>query len=177
MKYYNIKSIILGVGIGFIITAMAGSVYFSFIARKSPMTKEEIITEAKKYGMIEPASVLKSSDDKSSTVAPSQTPAQTNAPTPSITPSITPAIAPSIVPTPSAQPTPTLGPEVDIKVDSGDTAVIVAKKLFDNKLIDNQDSFVKQMIESGAAYKMFAKDYHLRLGMTEEDIIKTLTTR
>lgn len=165
MKYYNIKSIILGIGIGFIITAMAGAVYFSFIVVKTPMTKEEIMTEAKKYGMIEQASLLKTTDDKSSTAAPSQTATPTIAPTPAATP------------TPSAQPTPTLGPEVTIKVDSGDTAVLVAKKLHDNKLIDDQDSFVRQMIESGAAYKMFAKEYHLRLGMTSEDIIKILTTR
>jgi len=168
MKYFNIKSIVLGIGIGFIITAVYGSVYFSFAVKKSPMTKEEIISKAKEYGMVEAASVLKTSADKpSASAAPSETPA----------PSKTPAPTAAAAPTPSAQPTPTLGPEVTVRVDSGDTAVIVAKKLFDSKLIDNQESFIKFMIDSGTASKMFAKDHHLRLGMTAEDIIKTLTTR
>lgn len=172
MKYFNIKSIILGIGIGFIITSVYGSIYFSFTVKKTPMTKEEIISKAKEYGMVEATSVLKTSDDKlSASAAPSETQASSKTPVP------TAAATPTPTPTPSAQPTPTLGPEVTVRVDSGDTAVIVAKKLLDSKLIDNQDSFIKLMIESGTASKMIAKEHYLRLGMTAEDIIKTLISR
>lgn len=158
MKYFNIKSIFLGIGIGVILTAMSGMIYFNFANSKATMTKEEIINEAKKFGMIEASSVI------SQTVMP----VATINPTPTLTPHPT---------SPPPTQTPTLGPEVIITVQEGDTAVIVAKKLYDGKLIDDQDSFVKMMIDSKAAYKVFAKQYHFRLGMGTQDIINSLTTR
>ena len=52
MSQFHIKSILLGIGIGIIITATASMIY---LAGRDPMdglTKEEIIRQAEKYGMV-----------------------------------------------------------------------------------------------------------------------------
>jgi len=169
MKYFNIKSICLGIGIGIILTATTGMLYFNSVNYKEPMTKEEIINAAKAFGMIDASSVISQAvekvvstpvTNKNEVVQPVE-PVSTPTPTPILTPS----------------PTPTLGPEVIITVHAGDTAVMVAKELYDKKLIKDQNSFVKLMVDSNLTEKMFANQYSFRIGFGEHDIINALTTR
>lgn len=160
MKYFNIKSIILGIGIGVIFTSISGMVYSGYGNASMPMSNEKIISEAKKLGMVEASSI--------------NTPAATLVPTPQ---PVTPAPTPTLTPKPTPVPTPTLGPEVIIGVNDGDTAVVVAQKLYDNKLITDKDSFVNLMVETKSAYKMFAKQHRFRVGMSNEDIINELLSR
>lgn len=162
MKYFNIKSIVLGIGIGFIIAAISGAISFSFVHIKEPMSKEEIISKAREYGMVE-ASVINKEDVKTT-------------PTPTLLPETKPTTQQQ-TPTPIPTTAPTLGPAVTVRVEQGDTAVTVANKLFESKLISDKDGFVSQMIESGVAYRMIAKDYHFNLGMTEKEIMEALTKR
>lgn len=52
MSQFHLKSILLGIGIGIIITAIASMIY---LAGRDPMkglTKDEIISQAEKYGMV-----------------------------------------------------------------------------------------------------------------------------
>lgn len=162
MKYFNIKSILLGIGMGIFFTSATGMIYFNSIDVKQPMTKEEVINKAREYGMVEKSSVLKPSD---TTPIPQATPSPASAATATPKPTATPS------------PTPTLGPEVTVAVNNGDTAVIVAQKLFDNKLISDQDAFISKMISSKAAYKMVAKQHTFRIGMTDDEIINELLSR
>jgi Predicted solute binding protein len=162
MKYFNIKSIILGVGMGIFFTSATGMVYFNSIDVKQPMTKEEIVSKAKEFGLVEQSSILKPAD---------------TTPTPSATPTTAPTATPTATPKPTATSAPTLGPEVIVTVNNGDTAVVVAKKLYDNKMIGDQDTFINKMIDSKAAYKMTARQHSFRVGMTEEEIINELLAR
>ncbi len=52
MNQFHLKSILLGIGIGIIITAVASMIY---LAGRDPMenlTEEQIISQAEKYGMV-----------------------------------------------------------------------------------------------------------------------------
>lgn len=52
MSQFHIKSILLGIGIGIIVTATASMIY---LAGRDPMenlTEEQIIKQAEKYGMV-----------------------------------------------------------------------------------------------------------------------------
>ncbi len=51
MERFNIKSIILGIGIGIILTSLIGWIYSA--GENTPLTKEEIIQKAKEYGLVE----------------------------------------------------------------------------------------------------------------------------
>ncbi len=61
MRKVHEKSIILGIGIGMIVTSIAGMIY-SAGTRKDP-TKEEVIRLAKGYGMVEQVSIINDDDD------------------------------------------------------------------------------------------------------------------
>ncbi len=52
MSNFNIKSILLGIGIGIIITATASIIYLSGRDPLKDLTKQQIISQAEKYGMV-----------------------------------------------------------------------------------------------------------------------------
>ncbi len=53
MSNFNVKSIILGIGIGIIITATVSLIYESGKDPFKNLTKQQIISEAEKYGMVQ----------------------------------------------------------------------------------------------------------------------------
>jgi len=71
MKNFHIKSLILGIGIGIVLSSIIGLIYsFGYSAAEpAKMTKDQIITEAKKYGMVDDTSIFNSNQtvDKSKT--------------------------------------------------------------------------------------------------------------
>lgn len=49
MRKFHIKSILLGIGIGIILTSLIGIIYSA--GRDDKLTREEIISKAEQYGM------------------------------------------------------------------------------------------------------------------------------
>jgi len=49
---FHLKSILLGIGIGIIITALASMIYFAGRNPAEDLSKEQIIKQAEKYGMV-----------------------------------------------------------------------------------------------------------------------------
>lgn len=60
MRKVHEKSILLGIGIGMIITSIAGMIYSG--GTQKELSKEEIISLAKQYGLVEPYKFLKKDD-------------------------------------------------------------------------------------------------------------------
>ena len=52
MDKFNVKSILLGIGIGIIITSIASIIYLAGRDPFNGLSKEEIISQAEKYGMV-----------------------------------------------------------------------------------------------------------------------------
>jgi hypothetical protein len=57
MTNFNIKSIVLGIGIGIIMTSLISIIYLAGNDAKSAMTDEEIINRAEKLGMVKSVSI------------------------------------------------------------------------------------------------------------------------
>jgi hypothetical protein len=57
MSNFHIKSVLLGIGIGIIITATISLVYLSGRDPMKELTEQQIVSQAEKYGMVR-ASVL-----------------------------------------------------------------------------------------------------------------------
>lgn len=51
MDRFNVKSILLGIGLGIIITSIVSIIYLAGRDPFSGLSKEEIISQAEKYGM------------------------------------------------------------------------------------------------------------------------------
>ncbi|KNY28350.1 hypothetical protein [Pseudobacteroides cellulosolvens] len=54
---FNIKSIVLGIGIGIIITSLISIIYLAGNDTKNTITNEEIISRAAKLGMVKSSSI------------------------------------------------------------------------------------------------------------------------
>ena len=55
MSSFNAKSVLLGIGIGIIITAIAGIIYTAGRDPMMDLTEQQIISQAEKYGMVKAA--------------------------------------------------------------------------------------------------------------------------
>ncbi len=55
MSRFNLKSLLLGIGIGIIITAVAGMIYAAGRDPMDGLSKEQIMGQAEKYGMLRPS--------------------------------------------------------------------------------------------------------------------------
>ena len=60
MRKFHIKSILLGIGIGIILSSFIGIIYSAGMDNK--ITKEEVIERAKEHGMIFPEEVFEAGD-------------------------------------------------------------------------------------------------------------------
>jgi hypothetical protein len=59
---FHLKSVLLGIGIGIIITALASMVYFAGRDPMEDLSKEQIIKQAEKYGMVKSPIILTDKD-------------------------------------------------------------------------------------------------------------------
>lgn len=66
MSSFNAKSVLLGIGIGIIITATASMIYMAGRDPIKELTEQQIISQAKKYGMVK-ASILQEGTDTEKT--------------------------------------------------------------------------------------------------------------
>lgn len=66
MNNINVKSVLLGMGIGIIITAVASMIYVAGRDPVKDLTEQQIISQAEKYGMVR-ASILQGSADTAKT--------------------------------------------------------------------------------------------------------------
>ena len=74
MSQFNAKSILLGIGIGIIITAAASMIY---IAGRDPMkdlTQQQIISQAEKYGMVKSFMILGGKDTEKTGIFKAESP-------------------------------------------------------------------------------------------------------
>jgi hypothetical protein len=62
MEKFNIKSIVLGIGIGIVITSLISIIYLAGRDPKSLLSDEEIIMQAEKLGMVKAEIMVKKSD-------------------------------------------------------------------------------------------------------------------
>jgi hypothetical protein len=58
MRNFQIKSILLGIGIGIVITSIISMIYAAGINTNKSLSREEIISKAKELGMVESTSIL-----------------------------------------------------------------------------------------------------------------------
>jgi len=73
MSRFNLKSLLLGIGIGIIITAVAGMIYAAGRDPMDGLSKEQIMRQAEKYGMLRPSILQGTSSEAQTGVAASGT--------------------------------------------------------------------------------------------------------
>lgn len=161
MRNFDNKSILLGIGMGVIIISILSIIYSA--GMKQTMTKQEIVSKAKEYGMTENEEFVKT--DKTKVVQKKQI--ETPKPV-VVSPTSTDIIKQT--PVPEIQ-------EMNVSINSGDSSEIVAQKLLDSRLIDNKEIFLNEIKNLGLAASIEVGDFKIKKGTGILEIIKTVTKK
>jgi hypothetical protein len=165
MQNFHIKSIILGIGTGIIITTV---IFMIYLAGSMPtMSKDEIIAKATQYGMVEKNSIIKDTQ--------SQTTQSTSA-NESIIVDSTGLQQDNVTQgTTQADISTTDGQEVNITVDKGDSSENVAQKLMEAGLINDKTAFINELTDMGLESQINIGQFKIKTGAGQKEIITILT--
>lgn len=150
MKKVNIYFVILGLGIGIMISGLAFKMY---PAPKAELTDQEIIERARVLGMV---GIKEHIENKS---AQEEQASQEKAESMEVK---------------EQESTETSG-EVSIAVNQGESSEVVADKLLSAKLIDDKKNFVSFVSEKNAGRSFRQGTYTIKAGASYDEILSILT--
>ncbi len=179
MAKYNLKNIMLGIGIGVIVTAT-----FNINSLNKPISLKDL----EKQALINYDKILVAKDyvethnlntkKPTQTPKPSLKPSENVSPTPTLTPTLSPTSTPTIKPTatPTIKPSPTSDTRVfaAFKVDNYSTSETVANWL-SNAGVVNKAEFLSELNRRSLTTKIKNGSYKIYKGESIKSIIYTLT--
>ena len=169
MYRFNIKNIILGIGIGIIISSMLNMVYLAGAKPGRMLTDEEIKRRALELGMVKAGSLLDSYGEDADTGDNDET---GNTQKNTGAQETKPAAANN--PPKNKQPEPAASTK-KIVVRSGETSVSVSKKLEAAGLINDTDAFNKEMVALKLAGSIKIGEHDIPERTETREIIRLLT--
>ncbi len=187
MRRVHEKSIVLGIGIGMIITSIAGLVYSGGEngEQADKLTKEEIISMAKSYGMVEPVHLIEDDSAVSTqTTGKSEdnTAAQSTATDAGNNPTQQQTDGSSAQETAPATQTPstvnnqgdTETRDIVVEIKSGYNSNKVAQILYEKGVIANKKEFVDVMAKHSATKKINVGSYTFKKNEDYFYIVNTI---
>ncbi|WP_024831348.1 ABC transporter substrate-binding protein [Ruminiclostridium josui] len=174
MRKVHEKSILLGIGIGMIITAIVGMIYSSGTETQKELTKEEIISRAKTYGLIEPVRIL----DKDNSEATDSTAADTTSEKSPGVSTVSPASNEAAEKTSTANKdntsTDTNERNIVINIEDGHTSSDVMKQLLNKGIIANEKDFTNTIHTYKATRKIISGTYKFKKNEDVEYLVKKI---
>lgn len=169
MKNFHIKSIILGVGIGMVLTAIISIIFLAGIDMSKTLSKDQVIKLAKEYGMVESGStgqkqsVFKETEVKSADSSKENTGEK----------------AASDLKVPDSTDKAKAGPvkevqEIEFGINQGDSSQVVTERLLNLGLISDKEAFGKRLSDLGMATRIKVGKFSLKKGMNTDEIIKII---
>lgn len=150
MKNFHIKSLILGIGIGIVMTSIISIIYLAGMDPAQNLSEEEIIRLAGKYGMVKSTSLLTREPEQQAQRSDDQEIRDTAE-------------------------TKFEGLEVEVSIKSGDTSEIVADKLLKAGLIEDRARFIKELDDMGLSTRISIGKFKIKKGIDLKSIIKMIT--
>ncbi|RCX15544.1 hypothetical protein DFR58_113126 [Anaerobacterium chartisolvens] len=177
MRNFHIKSIVLGIGIGMVLISIVSMIYTSGIKSYQEMSREEIISKAREYGMVD-ASLVAEAEKRAEAAAVSARqplPADNGASKPEDNSG---ALDEERHNEPENQPEPPVQPKViSIVVEAGTTAMGLDSILLQNGLIAQKDAFTDRLKELKLTGGIRTGRYSIAEGTGVDEIIRIVTRR
>ena len=197
MRRVHEKSIILGIGIGIIITSIAGMIFYGGQSGDSTekMSKEEIIRLAKSYGMVGPVPLIDDTAEDTATASNSTAASsQTTTPDTSAKPTPSKETAPYTTAEPtSSQATSTGAPrketstsstaaggaenaerDISIEIEAGFDSFEVSELLYSKGIITSKEKFESTLDAYNASTKIKIGTYKFKINEDYDYIVKTI---
>lgn len=166
MGSFHIKSIILGIGIGIVMTSIISIIYLAG-AEPQKLNKEEIMRLAEEYGMVKKESIIQKS--QTSQDFQIKNPTDENQDSKAVEQKVeTQQEVPSV-------PVVTEPQISSITVLKGDTSEMVAEKLLKAGLINDVKAFCDRIDERGLSGSIDIGEYHFTKDSGMDKIIDVLT--
>lgn len=176
-KVYG-KSVVLGIGIGMIITATAGMIFSA--GNQNDLSKEEIISLAKEYGLKEPVDLLIDDTSSSSNTAGNSTSAKSTTAN-----STAPATTSTYKTTANSTATANVSASSEnsdnknerniiIEIKDGYKSQDISNLLFDKKVISSKDDFNAVLDSYKASTKIRIGSYKFKNNEDIDYIVKTI---
>lgn len=162
MGKYNLKNIMLGIGIGLVIASMA-----NINKGSSQLTVEEIKKEAQKNGLI-----VLTVDEIINKQAPEEVQVPAEQPAQAITPTQTPAVVQAPTPTPAQTPS---SQRIEVNIKSGMSSEEIAELLEEKGLLRDTKSFLRRLGELEMDERLKVGSFEINKGTGIDEIIKILT--
>lgn len=192
MRNFSVKSLVLGIGIGIIITSIVSIIYLAGANPNSEISREEIIRLARGYGMIDGAELLKSQPAAAERPKPADS-AKTEVSSGTKSAEIDNKVEAGSIQAMS-QPQPA-GTEkvrqsiqkpadeveassqrmVKIVINPGDTSETVAEKLLKAGLINDIGAFIRELENEGLTTEIAVGEFSIKNGDGLKAIIKAIT--
>ncbi|MCX8130293.1 MAG: endolytic transglycosylase MltG [Clostridia bacterium] len=177
MRNFQIKSILLGIGIGIVITSIISMIYAAGISTKNAMTREEIILKAKEFGMVDNTALIR--QDQSENI---ETSAETEKKAEGTEKKTgedqkskeTGADSAQVAKRSGESGT---GEKIKIVISPGDTSEVVAGKLINSGLIKDKQAFIKMLKEMGMEAEINIGEFNITSGTDIKEIIGIIAGR
>lgn len=174
MKSLHIKSIILGMGMGIVLTSIISMIYLAGMNPNTKMTREEIITEAKKIGMVEETSLISESVQTTSEQGiRTENKAESN----NVSENKATAEAKKDADKKPVQEPPAQQPvqTIDIRVNDGEDASMIAQNLLQKGIISDKDNFINAIKSVKLQGHIKSGDYKIKSGTDINSLIQIIT--
>ncbi len=171
MRKVHEKSILLGIGIGMIITAIAGMIYSGGTHKE--LTKDEIISRAKSYGLIEPVKIL----NENSSAADSTVAYATNEKSPgssTVSQASTEVADKTSTPSKDKTSTDTNERNIVIKIEDGHISNEVMEQLLDKGIITSKKDFTNVIHSYKASRKIISGTYKFKKNEDLDYLVKKI---
>lgn len=167
MQRFHVKSILLGIGIGIIITSIISMIYLAGVNPESNISKETVMEMAKKYGMVESTEFVKIDDTKDAQKVDSKNNAGTKNNAQATDESAENAAPEQVKPAEAETKT--------VSIEAGDTSEAVASKLLKAGLINDKSAFIKELSNMGLSDEINIGEFKIKTGTDLNGIVKILT--
>lgn len=147
MRNFHIKSLILGIGIGIVLTSVISMVYSFGTKPVQKISSEEVKKMARQLGMVESSQIIKDIDsvkDNNSKAYKDAKPKSND-------------------------------DKIQFEIVEGDTSEIVADKLIDLGLIDSRAGFLLKLEEMGLSTRIKPGKYKVKRGISIQTLIDEIT--
>lgn len=165
MYRFHIKSLVLGIGLGIVITSIISLIYMAGADPTAKLSEDEAVKLAEKYGMVKSSSLIQGTQpQKAETTKQSESTKQngTNIVTVTPTPAPKPAAGQAVI---------------KLSIVQGDTAEKVTEKLFSAGLISDKAAFVQELSNMKLTDSILTGDFNIKKGADIKEIIRAITEK
>ncbi len=173
MRKVHEKSILLGIGIGMIITAIAGMIYSGGTQQKE-LTKDEIISRAKSYGLIEPVKLLNKDNSEAADSTVAGTTSEKSPGTSTVSEASTVVSDKTSTENKEKTSTDTDERNIVIKIEDGHISNEVMKQLLNKGIITSEKDFTNVIHSYKASRKIISGTYKFKKNEDLDYLVKKI---